>query len=194
MTDPLKLRKEIKSRKPDFMKQDAHKKARLSKSWRKPRGRQSKMRLNTRGYRRGVALGYGSPAVVKGAHPTGFMPVMTHNVEELSSIDAVKEGIIIASSVGKRKKIDIIKKALEMKISVLNLKDPAKFVANIEAALDTKRKAKKVKTKKRQNKKKEYEKQAADKKAQETKKEENPEVQEQQEKKEKDKVLTKKEM
>ncbi len=194
MTDPLKLRKEIKSRKPDFIKQDAHKKARLSKSWRKPRGRQSKMRLNMRGYRRGVAHGFGSPAEVKGAHPTGFMPIMTHNAEGLSSVDAVKEGIVIASTVGKRKKIEIIKKALEMKIKVLNLKDPAKFVADIEAALDSRKKVKKVKTEKRAKKKKEYEKQAADKKAQETKKEENPEEQEQKDKKEKDKVLTRKEM
>ena len=40
----LELRKKIKGKKPNFIRQDAHKHKRLARKWRKPKGIQSKMR------------------------------------------------------------------------------------------------------------------------------------------------------
>ena len=40
----LELRKRIKRKKPEFIRQDAHKKKSLESKWRKPKGLHSKMR------------------------------------------------------------------------------------------------------------------------------------------------------
>ena len=42
MADLLKLRKRIKKKKPRFVRQDSHKKPKLKKKWKKPKGLQSK--------------------------------------------------------------------------------------------------------------------------------------------------------
>ena len=44
LKEELELRKKIKSKKPDFIRQDFHKK-RLKKKWKRPRGLHSKVRL-----------------------------------------------------------------------------------------------------------------------------------------------------
>ena len=50
--DLLEFRKKIKAKKPNFIRQDAHKKGEIKKKWRRPKGLQSKMRLHKRGYRK----------------------------------------------------------------------------------------------------------------------------------------------
>ena len=54
----------MKKKKPKFIRQDAHKKGRLAKKWRKPKGLQSKMRLCKKGYRKRISKGYKSPKEV----------------------------------------------------------------------------------------------------------------------------------
>ena len=54
----LELRKQIKNKKPDFIRQDAHKKKKLGKKWRKARGLHSKIRLKLRGRGKFVSNGY----------------------------------------------------------------------------------------------------------------------------------------
>ena len=92
----LKARRKLKAKKPDFIRQDSHKKARLSSSWRRAKGLQSKVRYGMKGYRRAVSVGYGSPAAVKGLSREGLLPVIVNNISELVKI---KEGqaAIIAS-------------------------------------------------------------------------------------------------
>ena len=62
----LQLRKRIKAKKPNFVRQDSHKQKEVKKKWRKPKGMQSKMRLKKKGYRKSVSIGYGSPKKVNG--------------------------------------------------------------------------------------------------------------------------------
>ena len=42
----LELRAKLKKKKPRFIRQDAHKIKRIDKSWRKPRGKDSKIKQN----------------------------------------------------------------------------------------------------------------------------------------------------
>lgn len=124
MTNSKKLlatRKTIKSKKPDFVQQDYHKKKRLSKKWKRPTGLQSKMRHQFKGYNRRVKQGWRSPVEVRGFHGKGVESVMINNVSELSKVTK-DQGIIISAKVGLKKRIDILKKAEELKILVLNLK------------------------------------------------------------------------
>ena len=45
----LELRKDIKKKKPTFLRQDGHKKKRLGNKWRRPTGTDNKVRLGLRG-------------------------------------------------------------------------------------------------------------------------------------------------
>ena len=97
MEDLLKIRKKMKAKKPNFIRQDAHKKAEISKKWRKARGLQSKMRLCKKGYRRSPSKGYRTPAAVRGLHESGVSAVVVYSKKDLEQIK--DEGAIIAASV-----------------------------------------------------------------------------------------------
>ena len=93
---------------------------RLGKSWRKPHGKHSKLRTHKKAKGFLPRPGYGSPRDVKGLHPSGFEEKITYNLKDLLSINPEKQACRIASSVGKKKRLDIMKKADELKIKVLN--------------------------------------------------------------------------
>jgi len=120
----LKLRKIIKRKKPDYFRYQWWKVIRLrnkKESWRRPRGIHNKVRKKLKGRISMVEVGYGSPRKVKGLLPNGKKPVLVHNVEELEKIDKEKECAIIASSVGKRKREQIINRAKELNIEIFNI-------------------------------------------------------------------------
>ncbi|HIQ03393.1 MAG TPA: 50S ribosomal protein L32e, partial [Desulfurococcales archaeon] len=88
--------------------------------WRKPRGLDNKMRLKLKGYPPVVSVGYRGPKLVRGLHPTGKEIVIVHNVKELSKVDKEKHIVYIASTVGKKKRLEIMKKAEELGIKIAN--------------------------------------------------------------------------
>jgi len=79
--------------------------------WRRPTGRDNKMRERRRGYPVRVSIGYKKAEKEKG--------IVIQNPKELERID--KKSIIIVGDVGKKKKIEIAKKAKELKIQLSNL-------------------------------------------------------------------------
>jgi len=190
--DMLKLRKKIKSRKPNFLRQDSHKQKEVKKNWRKPKGIQSKMRLHKKGYRKSVAIGYGSPRKVYGLHSSGLKQTLIDSVKELDKINKEVEGIIISRTVGLKKKIVIVKKAKEKGIKILNIKNPDNFIKQTEERFAKKKEVKKVKQEEKAKKKKETEEKAKEKEEKLAEKVSEEEKKEQ-DKKEQDKVLTKRE-
>ncbi len=116
----LKLREEMNRRRPEFIRQESWRYVRVKESWRRPRGIDSKMRLKKKGKPPLVSIGYRNPRLVRGLHPTGFREVIVYNVKDLEKVDPDKEAIRIAGSVGRRKRIEIIEKADELGIVVLN--------------------------------------------------------------------------
>jgi len=117
----LAKREKIKSKRPEFLRQEWHTRQRLqSAGWRRPKGLHSKMRRHF-GYRRNVvSIGYGSPKGAKSLHPSGFKEVMVHNVKDLEKIDPETEAARIGHKVGMRKREKIQERADELKIRVLN--------------------------------------------------------------------------
>jgi large subunit ribosomal protein L32e len=109
-------------KKPKFLRTDWHKKIRLGRGvkknqkWHGAKGRQNKFRLNRKG--RGVRprVGWGAENETKG-FVNGLSPIRVENLKMLEGLKGV--GIIIAS-VGKKKRIELIKKAEEMKLVILN--------------------------------------------------------------------------
>ena len=88
--------------------------------WRKPKGNDNKMRLQLKGYPPIVKVGYGTPKEIRGLHPSGLEPVRVHNVKELEGLDPSKHLVVIASTVGLRKKLQIVEAARARGFRVAN--------------------------------------------------------------------------
>ena len=116
----LKFRKILKSKKPKFLRQNWFRLKRLGKKWRRPKGRHSKLRRSFKAKGFKPNPGYGSPKSVRGFHPCGLREVLVFRPQDLEKIDPKTECVRISSSVGKKKRMEILKKAEELKIKVLN--------------------------------------------------------------------------
>jgi large subunit ribosomal protein L32e len=116
---PKKIR-EMKNRRPEFARQESWKYVRLKPNWRKPRGKDSKMRLQKSGAPQLVRVGYRTPRKYRNLHPSGFKEVLIHRVEDLEGLDPTIYAVRIASSVSKLKKIKIIEEAEKKGLKVLN--------------------------------------------------------------------------
>ncbi|RUM34089.1 MAG: 50S ribosomal protein L32e [Archaeoglobus sp.] len=120
----LKLRRRMKSKRPEFRRYESHKKLRLrDKGWRKPRGRHNKLRQMYGGKWSGRALvrvGYGSPSAVRGYHPCGKKEVLVYNPSQLESINPENQVVRIASCVGMKKRLAIEDRAKQLGVKVLN--------------------------------------------------------------------------
>ncbi len=121
MKELLTIRKILKSKKPTFIRHDAHKKKRVGTVWRRPTGRQNKMRLHKKGYARGRSTGYGSPVAVRNLSIQGLSQNIVANLKDFSSLDATKDGIIIAGTVGDKKRLSLVAFAEKNKFTILNL-------------------------------------------------------------------------
>ena len=181
----LEIRRKIKARKPEFIRQDYHKKPGLKRKWRKPKGLHSKLRLNKRGKFKKVSKGYRSPREVRGLHKTGLEERRINNIKQLDALDHKKHGVIISSTTGKKNRIGILKKSKELGFNVLNIRNPEDYIKNAEQEMAAKKKPKKEEKKDVKEKAAKEEEKLAGKTGEEGKKEE--------EKKEKDKLLTKRE-
>ncbi|MBZ6495947.1 50S ribosomal protein L32e [Natrinema longum] len=106
--------------KPQFNRQDYHKKKRTPESWRRPRGQLSKQRRGVKGKGPKVQAGYRTPKAVRGKHPSGFEEVYVENTDDLEGVDGSREAVRISSSVGARKRERIEELAEEQDVRVLN--------------------------------------------------------------------------
>jgi len=179
MTEKTQLRK-----KKSFIRQDIHKKKRLTKKWRKPRGCDSKKRLRKQNHVI-VSPGYGSPKLFKHSHYSGLSIVNISSVKEIDSLDSKTQGAIVSGKIGFKNQKKVIQELLKKKIRILNIANPEKYLEIKENKLKDKRKKKedKDKDKKKEDDKKKEKKSIDDKITDEDKKKT--------EKKEIDKLLTK---
>ncbi len=117
----LKIREFQKSKLPDFVRSDSWKVKRLEDSgWRKPKGLDNKMRIERKGWPPRVKIGYRKIKEARYLHPSGLREVLVHNSKELSELDPNIHIVRIASSVGKKKRIEIIEKAKELGLRIAN--------------------------------------------------------------------------
>jgi large subunit ribosomal protein L32e len=116
----IQLRDEMKERKPKFNRFESWRYVRIHEPWRKPKGVDNHQRLSVRGWPPLVKIGYRGPKAVRGLHPSGYSEILVHNVKELEAVSAQDQAARIAATVGKRKKIEIAKRAKDLNIRVLN--------------------------------------------------------------------------
>ncbi|MEM1894225.1 MAG: 50S ribosomal protein L32e [Acidilobaceae archaeon] len=88
-------------------------------SWRKPKGKDSKMRLEIKGYPPRVKVGYRTRKEIRGLHPSGLKPVVIHSLRDLETLNPREHIVYIASSVGLRKRLELIKIAEDRGFKVI---------------------------------------------------------------------------
>ncbi|MEK6875303.1 MAG: eL32 family ribosomal protein [Nanoarchaeota archaeon] len=116
--------------------------------WRKPKGRDNKMREKRRGYPATVSIGYGNSRKLKGKI-NEKTPIVVITLKDLEKIG--KDSIAILGNIGNKKKIEIVKKANEKKIEIFNL-NIKKFLKKIERKINQKKEAEKNSEKKPEQK------------------------------------------
>jgi len=137
-------------KKPAFKRYLSHRLKKLGDSWRKPRGKPSMPRI-----------GYSSDRKTR-FQINGLYPVIIQNIHDLASLNPQTEIAILGSSVGKKKRMEIVEAATKKNITIMNLKDPKAFMEKVKKEIDERKKVLTEKTKKKE---------AARKKAEEKKEE-----------------------
>jgi large subunit ribosomal protein L32e len=115
----LTLRETQKRRQPAFTRLESWRYKKLKAVWRKPKGIDNHMRLKKKGWPKSVSVGYRSPKKIRGLHPSGFDEILVHNIKDLDAIQP-QQAIRISQTVGRRKRAEIVDKAQELAIHVLN--------------------------------------------------------------------------
>ena len=116
----LAARKKVSSKRPKFIRQESWRYDRLAENWRKPKGKDNKMRTQKAGHPDIVKIGYRGPKVARGLHPSGYNDIIVHNVNELAGLDPKKDAIRLGRTVGMRKRKDIVEEATKMGLKMLN--------------------------------------------------------------------------
>jgi large subunit ribosomal protein L32e len=117
----MEIRKAIKKKKPGFLRQEySRKKHRLGKKWRKPRGIHSKQREHEVARGALPSPGYGSPASVRGLDRQGCREVLVKNMSDMEKIKQKDQVAVIASGVGKKKRLGLLEYAAKNSIRVSN--------------------------------------------------------------------------
>ena len=192
----LKTRAKTKRKKPTFRRQDSHKKH-LASGWRKPRGWQSKVRLGRKGYVRKVSPGWGSPRGVRGLTSRGLEIRVIASIKEVASIDPAKTAVVLAATIGAKKRIPLLQELSRRKITILNAKDPQQAIERLTKAFAERAKERDARKKDKKAAEKETAAKKQDDKAKATPAPaataapETPTDEKQEEKKELDRLLTK---
>jgi large subunit ribosomal protein L32e len=132
----LKIREQLKKKKPVFVRQESWRYVRLKENWRRPKGLDNKMRRKIKGWPATVNIGYRAPKKARGLHPSGYKEVIVRNVDDLEKINPTLQAARIAHTVGLKKRAQILLRAKEKGIRVLN---PPKTpeTAEIEETVET---------------------------------------------------------
>jgi large subunit ribosomal protein L32e len=121
--EQMVIRRQIKKRTPHFLRDEGFRYKRIPKNWRRPTGYTSKLRINLKYRPSKVRVGFRGPKITRGLHASGFKEVMIHTVKELESIDPKKQAVRIGGTVGTKKRLEIAKRAGELDIRVLNMRE-----------------------------------------------------------------------
>lgn len=129
----LALRRLLKGKKPKFRRQESWRYKRVSEVWRKPTGIDSKMRRKKKGWPKSAEVGYRGPRAARRLHPSGYAEVLIRTVDDVDQVEPETQAIRIAHTVGARKRIEIMARARESHVHILNPREVEKPLAEEEA-------------------------------------------------------------
>mmetsp|Transcript_19564 Transcript_19564/g.45747 ORF Transcript_19564/g.45747 Transcript_19564/m.45747 type:complete len:136 (-) Transcript_19564:70-477(-) len=119
---PLVKRNIIKKRTKKFIRHQSDRFDRVSESWRRPKGIDSRVRRRFRGNRRLVNIGYGNNKKTRGLLPSGFRKFRVNNVNELELLLMHNRVFAaeVAHNVSKANRKIILQRAAELNVKVIN--------------------------------------------------------------------------
>ncbi|KAI9158945.1 AAR2 domain containing protein [Paramyrothecium foliicola] len=114
----------VKKRTKRFERHQSDRFMRVDKSWRKPKGIDSRVRRRFRGTIAMPSIGYGSNKKTRFMMPSGHKSFLVSNLKdvELLMMHNRTYAAEIASNVSSRKRIDIIARAKQLGVKVTNPK------------------------------------------------------------------------
>ncbi|MDA4125216.1 MAG: 50S ribosomal protein L32e [Thaumarchaeota archaeon] len=113
-------RKEVAVNRPEFVRQESWRYVRIHPEWRKPKGVDSKMRRQDKGWPALVRVGYRGPVHARGLHPSGHFDVLVQRVSELDALVPGRDVARIGGTVGAKKREQILARATELGLRVVN--------------------------------------------------------------------------
>ena len=119
--EKLELREQVSSNRPKFVSPESWRYKRLQTNWRKPKGIDNHQRKQKSRGRPGlVKIGYGTPKIAKGLHPSGYTDNLVYNLNDLEKLNPKKDGVRFGHSVGMKKRKELMKIVIEKKFRVFN--------------------------------------------------------------------------
>jgi len=113
-------RKELAEQRPKFVRQESWRYVRIHPEWRKPKGVDNKVRRQDKGWPALVRVGYRGPGESRGLHPSGHFEVLVHRPVDLDGLVPGRDVARIGGTVGAKKREQILGRATELGIRVLN--------------------------------------------------------------------------
>merc|ERR1711988_1899849 len=122
MVTPLVKNKSVKKVKNPFIRLQAKKFVRVPLKWRKPRGIDCHMRRRFKGTNLMPSIGYGTAKKTRHSLPDGFFKFQVRNVAELEVLlmSNRKYAAEVAHNVSAKKRKEIVERATQLNIKVLN--------------------------------------------------------------------------
>ena len=119
--EKLEIRRQASQSRPKFIRPESWRYDRIKPNWRKPKGIDNHQRKQKSRGRPGlVKVGYGTPNIAKGLHPSGYTDNLVHNINDLENLNPKQDGIRFGHSVGAKKRNELMKVILERKFKVFN--------------------------------------------------------------------------
>jgi len=131
----LEIRRLVKKRKPTYLRQQTnqYKKFKNDLKWRRPKGYQSKSRLNHRAHIGMLKIGYKSPKLVRGFNKQGLEEIRVNNLKDLKNTKLEENQVyLLAGKIGGKKRVTIYQYAKENKITFSNIRDMEKELIELE--------------------------------------------------------------
>ena len=122
MASPADKRKIIKKRLKKFPRFQADRFKRMNQAWRKPRGIDGRVRRRFKGSTLMPSIGYGSDKKTRFRLKNGFYKFLVQGPADLEMLMMHNEkyAIEIASNVGAKKRKEIVERADQLRLTVMN--------------------------------------------------------------------------
>eukprot|EP00004_Rigifila_ramosa_P012354 TRINITY_DN266_c0_g1_i1.p2 TRINITY_DN266_c0_g1~~TRINITY_DN266_c0_g1_i1.p2 ORF type:complete len:146 (+),score=29.41 TRINITY_DN266_c0_g1_i1:38-439(+) len=122
MVTPLNKSKIVKKKTNKFKRHQSDRYPGLRESWRKPKGIDNAARRRFKGYTLMPNIGYGSDKTTRGLLPNGFYPFRVFNRRDLEALmmHNRKYAAVIAHGVSSRKRKEIVERAAQLNIKIVN--------------------------------------------------------------------------
>ena len=89
----VELRKKMNNKRPSFRRVESWRYKRVKDSWRKARGIDSQTRKKTKTGVKSPSVGYRGPKKVRGLHPSGYIEVRVHSIDDIKGLNNKKHAI-----------------------------------------------------------------------------------------------------